>query len=54
MDKRGNELRKQADDVEAGIDELIKNHALAVQEFTSRGVVLNMPKIEVGTVRRIS
>lgn len=51
MDKRGVELRKQVDDVEASINELIKNHALAVQEFTSRGIVLNTPKIEAGKVR---
>jgi hypothetical protein len=48
VDKRGAELQKQADNVQASINELIKSHALAVQEFTSRGVVLNAPKIEFG------
>jgi hypothetical protein len=50
VDKRGAELQKQADTVQAGVNELIRNHALAVQEFTKRGVVLNVPKIEVGEV----
>lgn len=50
VDKRCAELQKQADTVQAGVNELIRNHALAVQEFTSRGIVLNVPKIEVGEV----
>jgi hypothetical protein len=50
LDKRGAKLQKQADTIQASINELSKSHALAVQEFTSRGVVLNVPKIEVGKV----
>jgi len=52
MDKRGVELQRQADKVQAGVDELVKSLALAVQEFTSRNIILNTPKIEAGTVRR--
>ena len=54
MDKRGVELQRQADNVQAGVDELVKSHALAVQEFTSRNIILNIPKVEAGTVRRRS
>jgi hypothetical protein len=50
MDKYGAKMQKQTDTVQASINELAKNHALAVQEFTKRGIILNIPKIEYGKV----